>query len=128
MVPASTYLMLANPQSSRLAGLEPDLVEWLEGGSVLLSINRYERKKHISLALKALQEVIHRHALSSGACARCRLVVAGGYDVDVPENVEHARELKELASHLGVEDRVVFLRNVTDSQRCAVVRPLAAVS
>jgi glycosyltransferase involved in cell wall biosynthesis len=94
---------------------------------VLLSINRYERKKNIPLALKALQEVIHRHALSSGSCARCRLVVAGGYDQDVPENVEHERELKELASELGIEDRVVFLRNISDAQRCVFLWPLAVI-
>lgn len=102
------------------AELEPELVNWLNGGKPLLALNRYERKKNIGLAIRSLAEVIHRHALSSGACAQCRLVVAGGHDPRIAENVQHSRELRALAEELGVEDRVVFLRNVTDSQRCGL--------
>ena len=168
------------------AELEPELVNWIAGGHTLLSLNRYERKKDIPLAVKALKEVIHRHALSSGACAQCRLVIAGmsifeskecvplvqvlavephlairiehvcqhaaacqhasecmfcfvtshcivffeagtlkhlcntgGYDERVSENVQHFKELRQLAEQLGVQDRVVCLRNISDAQRCA---------
>jgi glycosyltransferase involved in cell wall biosynthesis len=86
---------------------------------MLLSLNRYERKKNIGLAIQALKEVIHRHAHSSGACAQCRLIVAGGYDPRVSENVQYFQEMQDLAQELDVQARVVFLRNVTDSQRCA---------
>ena len=86
-------------------------------GDVFLSVNRFERKKGIELAISSLHEVIHRHALSSGACARCRLIVCGGYDPRVAENVQYYLELRELAESLGVEDRVVFLKNVTETDR-----------
>lgn len=110
------------------AALEADLVAWLHGGSVLLSLNRYERKKNIGLALRALREVIDRHALSVGACARARLVIAGGHDPRVAENVAHLRELRALAEELDLEDRVVFLTNVTEAQRCApCLRPAASL-
>lgn len=122
------YLEIA-PHSARCAvvqgvkkdatGLDEDLVNWIEGGSMLFSLNRYERKKNIGLAIRALKEVIHRHAHSSGACAQCRLIVAGGYDPRVLENVQYFQELQELAQELDVEARVVFLRNITDGQRCA---------
>ena len=95
-----------------------ECIAWLDAGSVLLSLNRYEEKKNIPLAVRAVHEVIHRHALSSGACARCRLVVAGGYDARLKENVRCEAALKQLARDLEIEDRVVFLRNVTDAQRC----------
>ena len=85
---------------------------------MLLSLNRYERKKNVALALRALREVIDRHALSSGSCAQARLIVAGGHDPRVRENVAHARELKRLAEDLELEDRVVFMKNVTEAQRC----------
>lgn len=96
-------------------------MNWVHGGSMLLSLNRYERKKNVALALRTLREVIDRHALSVGACARARLVIAGGHDPRVQENVSHLRELRALAEELDLEDRVVFLTNVTERQRCASV-------
>jgi alpha-1,3/alpha-1,6-mannosyltransferase len=108
------------------AELEPDLVNWIRGGSMLLSLNRYERKKNVGLALRALREVIDRHALSSGACAQARLIVAGGHDPRVRENVAHARELQKLAEALSLEDRVVFLKNITEKQRCDSLPALPA--
>ena len=52
---------------------------------ILTSLNRYERKKNIPLALKAFAMHENQDAL---------LVVAGGYDTRVAENVEHEKELK----------------------------------
>lgn len=56
----------------------------------------------IGLAIQAL------HALLAAAPARrdCRLVVAGGYDERLAENVEHLRELRQLAADLGLADKV----------------------
>ena len=53
---------------------------------ILTSLNRYERKKNIPLALKAF--AIHHESQNS------ILVIAGGYDTRVMENVEHEKELK----------------------------------
>lgn len=86
---------------------------------MLLSLNRYERKKNIKLALEAVREVIDRHALSSGSCSQVRLIVAGGWDPRVSENVSYERDLKRYAEQLQIEDRVVFLRNITEKQRYA---------
>ena len=60
--------------------------------ALLLSINRFERKKNLGLAVEALALLPKR----------VRLVLAGGYDPDLPENVDHARELEDLAARLGV--------------------------
>ena len=57
---------------------------------LLLSINRYERKKDIGLAIKALSEV-------KASFGDARLIVAGGYDPRVSENTEHLKELQHLA-------------------------------
>lgn len=73
-----------------------------------LSLNRYERKKDIGLAIRSLALL----GIESG-----RLAIAGGYDPRVTENVEHYRELVELARDLGVEDRVTFLRSPTDAEK-----------
>eukprot|EP00892_Ulva_mutabilis_P010438 jgi/Ulvmu1/7767/UM039_0076.1 len=118
---------LAADQASWESELEPELVNWIHGGSMLLSLNRYERKKNIALALRALREVIDRHALSVGTCARARLVIAGGHDPRVAENVAHLRELRALAAELNLEDRVVFMTNVTEGQRRALISACQAM-
>lgn len=73
-----------------------------------LSLNRFERKKDIGLAIRAL-------ALVPGGSAR--LVVAGGYDSRVRENVEHLEELRGLAEELGLAHRVAFLTSPSDSEK-----------
>ena len=78
-----------------------------------LSINRYERKKNIGLAIRAFARL---------GSVRARLVVAGGYDSRVPENVEHHAELVELARELGVADRTVFLRSPSDQEKVWLLR------
>ena len=45
------------------------------------------------------------------------LVIAGGYDDRLAENVEHHDELVNLASQLDISDKVVFLRSISNAQR-----------
>ncbi|EFX06253.1 alpha-mannosyltransferase [Grosmannia clavigera kw1407] len=66
------------------------------GMPFLLSINRFERKKDVGLAVRAFA------GLPAGRRAGSRLVVAGGYDPRVAENVEYHRELDRLATDLGL--------------------------
>ena len=66
---------------------------------VITSLNRYERKKDIPLALKACK----------GLEKKAVIVIAGGYDQRVLENVEHHLELVNLAKKLQLQ--VVFLRS-----------------
>lgn len=56
-------------------------VDSLEGRPILTSLNRYERKKGIDLALKAFAK--------SQVKDKALLVIAGGYDERVLENVQH---------------------------------------
>lgn len=71
----------------------PDQSERLWGGKhkILLSINRFERKKDITLAIRAYS------GLTADERRGTRLVIAGGYDQRVMENVEYHRELERLA-------------------------------
>jgi alpha-1,3/alpha-1,6-mannosyltransferase len=75
--------------------VEPAKPLW-NGMKFILSINRFERKKNVSLAIQAFSR------LSKEARAGVRLVVAGGYDNRVAENVDHHKELVELAESLGL--------------------------
>jgi alpha-1,3/alpha-1,6-mannosyltransferase len=67
------------------------------GKKVLLSINRFEKKKDVALAIKAFA------GLSEQERKDARLVVAGGYDPRVAENLATYTELCELADSLGLK-------------------------
>lgn len=45
------------------------------------------------------------------------LIVAGGYDDALPENVHHFAELQQLAGELRVTERITFLRSPSDSRK-----------
>ncbi|TFA97549.1 hypothetical protein CCMA1212_010729 [Trichoderma ghanense] len=68
---------------------------------IILSINRFERKKDIGLAVKAFADI--PEAKRNGV----RLVLAGGYDHRVAENVEYHAELEQLASSLSLTHHTV---------------------
>ncbi|KAI1381662.1 glycosyltransferase family 4 protein [Hypoxylon crocopeplum] len=69
-----------------------------KGKKFLLSINRFERKKDIALALKAFA------GLSPEARKGVRLVLAGGYDPRVAENVNYHKELVDLTESMGLSN------------------------
>ncbi|KAJ9130397.1 Glycosyltransferase family 4 protein [Pleurostoma richardsiae] len=80
---------------------------------IILSINRFERKKDIALAIKAYA------GLPKEKRQGVRLVIAGGYDNRVTENVDYHTELVALAEGLGLTcattRTVVTALNVPDS-------------
>lgn len=92
---------------------------------VFLSLNRYERKKNISLALSAFKE-LEKH-VSKSNFDKCHLIVAGGFDKRVTENVEHHNELCKLAEKLEIKSKCTFLQSPDDKfklfllKRCDVL-------
>ena len=66
------------------------------GKKTLLSINRYEGKKDLGLAIKAFA------GLSPEEINMAKLVIAGGFDPRVPENANTLRELQSLADSLKI--------------------------
>ena len=90
----------------------------------ILSINRFERKKNISLGIESFN--ICRTQLKQ----ELLLVLAGGWDARVSENVEYLSELQKLASEAGLKFQtwskdfmldegcnLLFIPSFTDSQR-----------
>ncbi|KAL0940406.1 Alpha-1,3/1,6-mannosyltransferase alg-2 [Colletotrichum truncatum] len=65
--------------------------------NIILSINRFERKKDIALAVKAFA------AIPADKRKGTRLVIAGGYDLRSAENYYYHRELDKLAKDHGLE-------------------------
>ncbi|KAK4946456.1 Alpha-1,3-mannosyltransferase-like protein [Elasticomyces elasticus] len=95
-------LKVVYPCVDTAAGLESDekisKPLW-PGKKVLLSINRFERKKDVGLALRAFA------GLSEEERRGARLVVAGGYDPRVTENVSYHKQLEALAESLKLVHR-----------------------
>ncbi len=90
----------------------------------LLSLNRYERKKDIALVIEAFAQYVLK---MKNADQSVKLVLAGGYDPRVRENVEYAEELEKLAVSLNVAKRTVFLKNVSDNTRGWLLANASAV-
>ncbi|KAF7512183.1 hypothetical protein GJ744_002345 [Endocarpon pusillum] len=77
-------------------GEEQDEKPLWKNKKILLSINRFERKKDVGLAIKAFEGLTpeQRHNV--------RLVIAGGYDSRISENALYHKELEALADCLGL--------------------------
>lgn len=87
---------------------------------LFVSLNRYERKKDHNLAIKALADAIKE-------LPEAKLVIAGGYDDRVAENVEHYQELSELAKSLDVADHVELLRSISDDEKWKLIASATAI-
>lgn len=84
-----------------------------ESDSFLLSINRFERKKNLSLAI---------HSLSLLSDKKIKLILAGGYDPINLENIEYFQELKDLVQDMNLTDRVIFLKSPSDAVKISLLR------
>lgn len=73
----------------------------------LLSLNRFERKKDLHLAVEAFK-------LSSPSSSEIKLIMAGGYDERVLENREHLKELEMLCDQLDLKYSTLFRKDYID--------------
>lgn len=88
------------------------------GEFVFLSINRYERKKHVEIAIKALKEVVK----TAKEADKIKLQVVGGYDPRIEENVSYFEDLNSLAKSLNLEDKVEFFKSPSDAEKTNLLR------
>lgn len=75
----------------------------LQGKRVVLSINRFERKKRLESALHAFA-----HLRSSDSSSDCILVVTGGHDERVLENKTYLADLQSLSASLNLSHATVY--------------------
>ncbi|XP_026455097.1 alpha-1,3/1,6-mannosyltransferase ALG2-like [Papaver somniferum] len=89
----------------------------------LLSINRFERKKNIDLAISsfAMLHTLKSDVLKIDDLEKASLTVVGGFDKRLRENVEYLEELKSLAEREGVSNRVKFITSCTTIERNALL-------
>ncbi|XP_046740570.1 alpha-1,3/1,6-mannosyltransferase ALG2 [Diprion similis] len=105
---------------TRIVSLERALDKKLPEDSIIfLSINRYERKKNLNLAIQALAEL--KSLVTDEDYKRVHLIMAGGYDKRVEENVDHYVELTGLADELQVTEKITFLRSPSDVNKVSIL-------
>ncbi|XP_054847333.1 alpha-1,3/1,6-mannosyltransferase ALG2 [Eublepharis macularius] len=114
LYPSLNIAMFDAMISADAASIVPSRKKYL-----FLSINRYERKKNLMLALEALHDL--RGRLDAQEWGEVHLVLAGGYDEAVKENVEYYEELKLVTTKLNIGEQVTFLRSFSDQQKIALL-------
>lgn len=91
-----------------------EVESFFAGGKFFLSVNRFERKKNIELALRAFIKF-------AKSDKDYRLVIAGGFDPRVKENVEHLIELESLAQSNGLTPMTIRGKLVALPRSCRVL-------
>ncbi|KAL7218377.1 hypothetical protein ACSBR2_011612 [Camellia fascicularis] len=84
-----------------------------------LSINRFERKKNMDLAISAfaMLHTLEGDLLQGLNLADATLTVVGGFDKRLRENVEYLEELKNLAEREGLSHQVKFMTSCSTAER-----------
>ena len=94
--------------------LDRELEEKFASHKVIVSVNRFERKKGVDLLVKSFAKLVQN---ADNEKHKLLMVIAGGYDERVRENVEYFAYLKQLVEQYGLEDKTYFLRSFTNAQR-----------
>lgn len=101
-------------EPAKLTDMFPNSVRCL-----FLSINRFERKKNLILAIEAFSRFLE--GLVPTERSQVHLAVAGGYDERVVENKEHYMELRSLTEKLKMSEYVTFVRSFTGKQKVSLL-------
>lgn len=70
--------------------------------SIFLSLNRFERKKDLHLAIESFNLCKSENI---------KLIIAGGYDQRVKENCEHLIELQDICTELNLSHKTLFQKD-----------------
>jgi len=110
--PEVVYPSLNTAQFEGEGSRPASLPNFSPGTTVFLSINRYERKKNLGLAIRSFGRL-----MMGSQSQPVHLIMAGGYDSRVRENLEHRRELEELVWSLNLGHLVTFLESPPDQEK-----------
>lgn len=115
--PDVLYPSVNTVRESLQASLSPSDAMETRGPSdvVLLSINRFESKKNIGLAIDALAAL--RHRLTASQFERVRLILAGSYDERWRDQQQTLQRLRAQTQALALSDRVEFVLSCSEAER-----------
>ena len=91
-------------------------------GMTIVSMNRFERKKNVGLAIETFKEVMESSRIDSATKKKLKLIIAGGYDPENGENKDYLGELEELCRDMeltfeGEGANIEFLTSVSDEKK-----------
>lgn len=89
-----------------------DIID-INNSKFILSVNRFERKKNLGLAI---------HSLSLLSDKNIKLILAGGYDPLNLENIEYFQELVNLVNDMKLNNSVLFLKSPSDAVKISLLR------
>lgn len=96
---------------------------------LFISLNRFERKKNLSLCIEALSEF--RAAIEQdderGQTMKAHLIVAGGYDERLIDCVQYYEELEELVNELKLGPYVTFVKSPSDKEKVLLLQMSHAI-
>lgn len=93
---------------------QPEAHPLLKPKNFILSLNRFETRKNLSLALEMFKQVVDRKNKQGW---ETKLVLAGGLDTRNSDAIECLKELKLISLRHGISERVVFMANITEEQK-----------
>ena len=93
---------------------------------IFVSLNRYERKKNIALAITSFAHLKNQMTLVRNCCT-VRLIIAGGYDAQNDENIAHYKELEKLVEEHDVDGHVEFLRSISNDEKVSLILKATAI-
>ncbi|KAJ4460332.1 putative mannosyltransferase [Paratrimastix pyriformis] len=111
---------LAGELKTPASAADPEWLVPLRGKHLILSLNRFERKKNLRLAVDMMAQL--RTTVDPATFANTVLVIAGGYDPLCRENIEYHSALEQYAQQLNLGPQVVFKRSFTEAERNALLR------
>jgi len=85
------------------------------GEIVIVSVSRFDPRKNLELAVEAMAAL--RSRVSADVFRRVRLVMAGGYEESLPEQVAVLQGLRDRAAALGVSEQVRFALSPGSEER-----------
>lgn len=97
----------------------------LQDFTYFLSVNRFERKKNVRLALDAFSRL--QTEFGPEEKASVKLIIAGGYDLLVEENKLYFAELKQRAEDLELGDSVILLKSPSEKEKIKLIKYCNAV-
>jgi len=99
------------------------LSDLLSRTSCFVSINRFERKKGIDLAIEAFCR-IRKDSSIDGIRPPLHLVIAGGFDHRLEENVREFDRLRSLALSKGLrpDEDITFLRSFSNDHKLILLK------
>jgi alpha-1,3/alpha-1,6-mannosyltransferase len=95
-----------------------------EDRPTLISINRFEAKKNVALALETFVQVQKEYA-AQGNSQKLRLVLAGGYDYRLQDNILTLKELQEQCQKYGLAHLTLFYNRASPHEPPASAPPAA---